>query len=281
MAKKMCLSRRAERLFVQIPICIAVVLGLSLMLTRFILVLKESLLESPADWKSFLFLAFLVGSLSLIIILACAGVGAAIGFLLRALFAQRLGTPLNAIINYSEILREEAEEQQQARSAADLARITDAGRQLLTLVNQVLDLSKIESGNIALHWSEGSPAQIVSEAVKTIEALPIRNGNRLIVRCEPALPRIRMDVEKFRRVVYNLLSNACKFTEKGTVTVELASVMTSGRRFIECRVSDTGIGISPDRIPQLFQAFSQVDQSPARRYAGTATSVIWWSPIRR
>jgi hypothetical protein len=90
MAKKMCLSRRAERLFVQIPICIAVVLGLSLMLTRFILVLKESLLESPADWKSFLFLAFLVGSLSLIIILACAGVGAAIGFLLRALFAQRL-----------------------------------------------------------------------------------------------------------------------------------------------------------------------------------------------
>jgi signal transduction histidine kinase len=90
----------------------------------------------------------------------------------------------------------------------------------------------------------------VSEAVKTIEVLAIRNGNRLIVRRESALPRIRMDVEKFRRVVYNLLSNACKFTEKGTVTVELASVMTSGRRFIEYRVSDTGIGISPDRIPQ-------------------------------
>ena len=90
MARTMCLSRRVERLFVQIPICIAVVLGLSIVLTRFILVLKESLLESPADWKSLLFLAFLVGSASLIIMVACAGVGAVVGFLLRALFAQRL-----------------------------------------------------------------------------------------------------------------------------------------------------------------------------------------------
>jgi hypothetical protein len=82
MARTMCLSRRVERLFVQIPICIAVVLGLSIVLTRFILVLKESLLESPADWKSLLFLAFLVGSASLIIMVACAGVGAVVGFLL-------------------------------------------------------------------------------------------------------------------------------------------------------------------------------------------------------
>jgi hypothetical protein len=90
MTRKMCLSRRAERLFVQVPICIAVILGLSLMLTRFILVLNESLLESPADWKSFLFLGFLVGSVALIIVVACAGVGAVIGLLLRALFAQQL-----------------------------------------------------------------------------------------------------------------------------------------------------------------------------------------------
>jgi len=92
--------------------------------------------------------------------------------------------------------------------------------EMVFLCSEVVEMSKIESGNIALHWSEGSPAQIVSEAVKTIEVLAIRNGNRLIVRRESALPRIRMDVEKFRRVVYNLLSNACKFTEKGTVTAE-------------------------------------------------------------
>lgn len=94
MRRNMCLSRRAEWLFVQIPICIAVAFGLSLMVTRSILVLKESLLESPVDWKSFLLLAVLVGSVSLIIVAWCAGVGAVIGFLLRALFARRLAGPL-------------------------------------------------------------------------------------------------------------------------------------------------------------------------------------------
>jgi hypothetical protein len=94
MARNMCLSRRAERLLVEIPICIAVAFGLSVMLTRFILVLKESLLESPTDWKSFLLLAVMVGSVSLIIVAACAGLGAIIGLLLRALCAQRLTGPL-------------------------------------------------------------------------------------------------------------------------------------------------------------------------------------------
>jgi hypothetical protein len=94
MRRNVCLSRRAERLFVRIPIWIAIALGLSLMLTRFILVLKESLLESPADWKSFLLLAVLIGAVSLIIVTACAGAGAVIGFLLRALFAQWLAGPL-------------------------------------------------------------------------------------------------------------------------------------------------------------------------------------------
>ena len=94
MRQNMCPSRRADRLFFQIPIGIAVAFGLSVMLTRFILVLKESLLQSPAEWKSFLLLAFLVGSVALIIVAACAAVGAVIGFLLRAVFAQRLAGPL-------------------------------------------------------------------------------------------------------------------------------------------------------------------------------------------
>jgi len=94
MRRNMCLSRPAEWLFVQIPICIAVAFGLSLMLPRSILVLKENLLESPVDWKSFFLLAVLVGSVSLIIVVGCAGVGAVIGFLLRAFFAQRLADPL-------------------------------------------------------------------------------------------------------------------------------------------------------------------------------------------
>jgi signal transduction histidine kinase/CheY-like chemotaxis protein len=183
--------------------------------------------------------------------------------------SHELRTPLNAIIGYSEMLREDAEDHHEERSVADLARIATAGKHLLTLINDVLDLSKVEAGKTELVWEDASAAQILEDAVGTMSPLVGKNGNKLTVHCAPNLPAMHVDLLKFRQSLYNLLSNACKFTKNGTIGVDVVPVTVDGAESIEWRVSDTGIGIAADQMHKLFQPFSQVDASTTRNYGGT------------
>jgi signal transduction histidine kinase/CheY-like chemotaxis protein len=183
--------------------------------------------------------------------------------------SHELRTPLNAIIGYSEILREDAEDQHQERSIADLARITKAGKHLLTLINEVLDLSKVEAGKTDLVWEDASPSQILEEAAGAMLPLARTNGNKLAVHCAPDVTVMHVDVLKFRQSLYNLLSNACKFTKNGTIDVDVVQATMDGADWIEWRVRDTGIGIAADQMHKLFLPFSQVDASTTRNYGGT------------
>ena len=183
--------------------------------------------------------------------------------------SHELRTPLNAIIGYSEMLREDAEAQHEERTAADLGRIAKAGKHLLTLIDEVLDFSKVEAGKTELVWEEASAAEILDEAAGTVAPLARKNGNKLIVHCDPSLPGVCVDVVKFRRSLLNLLSNACKFTKNGAIGVDVVPVTVDGAESIEWRVSDTGIGIAPDQMHKLFRPFSPVDASTSRKYGGT------------
>jgi signal transduction histidine kinase/DNA-binding response OmpR family regulator len=183
--------------------------------------------------------------------------------------SHELRTPLNAIIGYGEMLREDAEASREDRTAADLARITSAGKHLLTLINDVLDLSKVEAGKTELVWEDASAAAILEEAAGAMAPLAGKNGNEMIMRCSPDLPTMRVDVVKLRQSLYNLLSNACKFTKNGNITVDVVPITADGAEWIEWRVGDTGIGIAPDQVHKLFQPFSQVDASTTRNYGGT------------
>ena len=189
--------------------------------------------------------------------------------LFLANMSHELRTPLNAIIGYSEMLREEAGQSSHESCARDLERIAAAGKQLLTLINDVLDLSKVEAGKTELVWEEAPVAQILRDAADVMAPLARKNHNQLVFECAPALPPVRVDVIKFRQSLYNLLSNACKFTEGGTITLEVAPVSDGGVDWIEWRVRDTGIGIAADQIPKLFQPFTQGDASTTRKYGGT------------
>ncbi len=189
--------------------------------------------------------------------------------LFLANMSHELRTPLNAIIGYSEMLCEDATGRGDLEAGRDLARVTGAAKHLLALINDVLDLSKVEAGNVELKWEEALPAQILEDAARVLAPLAGRNGNQLIVRCAADLPAIHIDIMKFRQSLYNLLSNACKFTKNGRVEVEVERVTADGVDTIEWRVSDTGIGIAPDQIGKLFQPFTQVDASTTRSFGGT------------
>ncbi|MGA2133725.1 MAG: response regulator [Bryobacteraceae bacterium] len=183
--------------------------------------------------------------------------------------SHELRTPLNAIIGYSEMLREEADELGRGSCSTDLGRISDAGKHLLALINSVLDLSKVEAGKTEISWEDASVARILDEAAGAMAPLARKNNNQLVVSCEPDLPAMHVDVIKFRQSLYNLIANACKFTENGTVSVDVAPVNADGADWIEWRVRDTGIGIPADQIGKLFRPFTQVDASTSRKYGGT------------
>jgi len=183
--------------------------------------------------------------------------------------SHELRTPLNAIIGYSEMLQEDAGTQGWRDSIPDLERIRAAGKHLLALINDVLDLSKIEAGKIELIIEDVPVADILNDAVSTAGPLARQNGNQLLVGSQAGLDNVRVDPLKFRQCLYNLLSNACKFTRNGTVTLEAAKAEQDGKTWTEWRVTDTGIGIPPDQMHKLFRPFSQVDASTTRKYGGT------------
>lgn len=184
--------------------------------------------------------------------------------------SHELRTPLNAILGYSEILQEEARDQGAESTVRDLGRIRSAGRHLLSLIDDVLDLSKIEAGRMELCVERFDLARLVADAAATVGPALEKNGNRLVVRCEPAPLPVVADERKVRQVVLNLLSNAGKFTCDGTVTLAVErDGFEAGEPRVRLVVSDTGIGMTPEQRARLFEAFSQADASTSRKYGGT------------
>jgi len=181
--------------------------------------------------------------------------------------SHELRTPLNAIIGVSEMLREDAEAATQDLEPLD--RVLGAARHLLALINDILDLSKIEAGRIELALSSFALAPLIADVVKTIEPLAAKNGNKVKAHCDADIGTMEADQMRLRQALLNLMSNANKFTENGTVTIVAHQGQENGRDWITLAVSDTGIGMTPEQIGKLFQEFSQASSTTASKYGGT------------
>ena len=181
--------------------------------------------------------------------------------------SHELRTPLNAILGVTEMLREDAEALKQDVEPFD--RVLGAGRHLLALINDILDLSKIEAGRMELHLETFALVPVVKDVARTIEPMATKNGNRLVIDCSPGLGTIHADQTRFRQALLNLASNANKFTEKGTITITAHQEQENGRDWITLAVADTGIGMTPEQMSRLFQEFSQASSATASRYGGT------------
>jgi signal transduction histidine kinase len=184
--------------------------------------------------------------------------------------SHELRTPLNAIIGYSEILREDAAESGQEITVIDLDKIHSAGRHLLGLINDVLDISKIEAGKMEIFPEHFSIEILLMQVVDTMQPLMDKRENQLTLDyCQP-LGDMYGDAAKVQQILLNILSNAAKFTEHGMITLSVRRIEDkSGENWFEFLVKDTGIGMTAVQIERLFQAFSQADPSTTRKYGGT------------
>jgi CheY-like chemotaxis protein/anti-sigma regulatory factor (Ser/Thr protein kinase) len=176
-----------------------------------------------------------------------------------------LRTPLNAIIGYSEILLEEAEADGRDTDIADINRVLTAARQLLHLINDILDLSKIEAGRMEISASDFGVAAVIEEAVATVRPTIEKNGNVLKLALDQGLGEACSDSFKLNQCLLNLLSNAGKFTKQGEIKV---TARRAGE-WIEIAVADSGIGMSEEQLSRLFQSFVQADAATTRMYGGT------------
>ncbi len=183
--------------------------------------------------------------------------------------SHELRTPLNAIIGYSEMLQEEAEDLGNESFTSDLKKIHTAGRHLLSLINDVLDLSKIEAGKMELYVEPFSVKSLVADVTATAGSLISKNKNQLDVRVNEDVGEMKSDMTKLRQMLFNLLSNAAKFTENGRITMEVRRVTHNDTPCILFRVSDSGIGMTKEQLAKLFEAFQQADASTTRKYGGT------------
>jgi len=183
--------------------------------------------------------------------------------------SHELRTPLNAIIGYSEMLEEEANDAATVETVQDLQKIKSAGKHLLALINDVLDLSKIEAGKMSLHLETVDVSVMIEDIVTTLQPAIEKNSNTLWVHLAEEVGMMRADITKVRQILFNLLSNACKFTDHGTISVDVDQSMEEGQDWLRFRVTDTGIGISAKQKENLFQEFVQADTSIARKYGGT------------
>jgi signal transduction histidine kinase len=186
--------------------------------------------------------------------------------------SHELRTPLNAIIGVTEMLREDAESLNQDLEPLD--RVLGAGRHLLALINDILDLSKIEAGRMELHLGSFALGPLIDDVVKTIEPLAAKNGNRVVAQCDEAIKTMHADQTRVRQTLLNLASNANKFTEKGTVTIGARQRAENGRDWVTIAVTDTGIGMTPEQMGKLFQEFSQATSSTASKYGGTGLGLV-------
>jgi signal transduction histidine kinase len=186
--------------------------------------------------------------------------------------SHELRTPLNAIIGVTEMLREDAEALKQDLEPLD--RVLGAGRHLLALINDILDLSKIEAGRMELHLESFPLVPLIDAVIKTIEPLAAKNGNQVAVQCDGEIGTIHADQMRLRQALLNLMSNANKFTERGTITIDARHREENGGDWITLAVTDTGIGMSPEQMGKLFQEFSQASSSTASKYGGTGLGLV-------
>jgi PAS domain S-box-containing protein len=183
--------------------------------------------------------------------------------------SHELRTPLNAIIGYSEMLAEEAEDLEQTDFIPDLQKIQGAGQHLLTVINDILDLSKIEAGKMELYLEPFSILDMIRDVIDTIQPLVEKNANILTVDCAQDIGSMRADLTKVRQALFNLLSNATKFTKKGSIALHAARETIDNVDWVTFSVRDTGTGITPEQMRSLFEVFTQAETSTARKYGGT------------
>ncbi len=187
--------------------------------------------------------------------------------------SHELRTPLNAIIGYAEILAEDAEDRGDQASITDLQRISMAARHLLAVINDILDLSKIEAGRMDVLASPADPRSIVAEALATAKPLASKNGNELTAEIE-GVGESYVDAQKLRQCLLNLLSNACKFTKQGKVSLAMRRIVVDDQARLQFTVADTGIGLSEEQMGRLFQAFEQASAHTAREFGGTGLGLM-------
>jgi PAS domain S-box-containing protein len=199
--------------------------------------------------------------------------------------SHELRTPLNAIIGYSEMLKEEAQESEEIELAGDLEKIRSAGKHLLSLIDDILDISKIEAGRMELYLETFDIPSLIDSAAATALPLVEKNGNTIEIRCPESLQTMHGDMTKVRQVLLNLLSNAAKFTKNGKISIgvetitdeqlrmknqqEASQILISNSEFLSFRIADTGIGMTPEQLQRVFQPFTQADASTTRQYGGT------------
>jgi len=199
--------------------------------------------------------------------------------LFLANMSHELRTPLNAIIGYSEILEEDAVDFGYEDTIPDLQKIQKAGTHLLSLINDILDISKIEAGKVDVYLEEFALAPMIEEIQATIQPMIQQNNNTLVFDGDLSqLGIITSDATKLRQVIFNLLSNATKFTERGTITLSAHRyVRQAQEEWLQIEVSDTGIGMTSEQVGKVFQEFTQADESTTRQYGGTGLGL----PISR
>jgi signal transduction histidine kinase/DNA-binding response OmpR family regulator len=185
--------------------------------------------------------------------------------------SHELRTPLNAIIGYSEMLQEEVADAGHNNYISDLQKIHAAAKHQLGLINDILDLSKIEAGKMTLFLESFDVSGVVQDVATTVRPLVAKNSNRLEIQCPSIVASMRADQTKVRQILFNLLSNASKFTEKGTIRLEVHRIPAANSQpeMLNFSVSDTGIGMTPEQVGRLFQAFTQAEASTTRKYGGT------------
>ena len=183
--------------------------------------------------------------------------------------SHELRTPLNAIIGYSEMLQEEASEIENEEFEEDLERINGAGKHLLGLINDVLDISKIEDGAMDIYLETFPIEPMVQDVVTTMQTLVEKNSNSLEIDCPDSVGSIHAGTTKIRQCLFNLIGNASKFTEQGTISLKVSRGIAEGQEWINFAVSDTGIGMNEEQMGRLFEAFAQAEASTTRRFGGT------------
>ncbi|HET9042075.1 MAG TPA: ATP-binding protein [Burkholderiales bacterium] len=186
-----------------------------------------------------------------------------------ATMSHELRTPLNAIIGYSELMTRHPERFATEKAKDPLERILRAGRHLLNLINDLLDMAKIEAGKTSFWYENVDVAALVRDAVETTRSLAEQTGNTVRIHSPAGLPLLRTDPKRLTQVVLNLLSNACKFTERGQVDLSIAPAVADGRNWIEIAVADTGMGMGREQLDRLFEDFSQGDEATQRKFGGT------------
>ncbi len=183
--------------------------------------------------------------------------------------SHELRTPLSAVIGYSEMLEEEAEELGQESLLKDLGKIKSNAKHLLGLINDVLDLSKVEAEKMEIYPEDIDVAAFATDAAGTVEALVAKKDNTLCLDVSADVGHARTDAVKLRQCLFNLLSNAAKFTEGGTIFLRVARERVDGADWLRFAVEDTGIGMTQEQVGRLFERFTQADETTTRKFGGT------------